>query len=177
MDRSPTPTLPAIDKISHLPSAPPQIQIDYCTDLQQPEIMPRKRKDKSKSPKPSTPTTPKSLKQMWTNLPKIGSQNTISTSMWTLRTTDQIGDKENGRCHSSLSLNNSISSPTPTEYKKNKWYNKPFNLNRFLSPNPVNKISAESDSSLGLDNSTKKKKWYRKRIRNRSKVREAVAET
>lgn len=91
--------------------------------------------------------------------------------MWTLGVTDQIFDKENERCHSSLSLNNSISSPTPTKYKKNKWFKK------LLSPASAQKLSAaESDSSVGAEITTKKKKWYRKRFNSQNKTREAVAD-
>lgn len=141
------------------------IQNYYDSDTNQ------KRKDKSKSPKSSSPSTPTSIKKFWNNLPKIGSQSTISSSMWTLGVTDNIFDKENERCHSSLSLNNSInSSPTPTKYKKTKWFKK------LLSPSSA-KLSAESDSSVGIENTTKKKKWYRKRFRSRSKSREATPAT
>lgn len=126
-------------------------------------------KDKSKSPKSSSPNTPTSLKKFWNTLPKIGSNSTISSSMWTLSVNDQISfDKENECCHSSLSLNNSICSPTTTKYKKTKWFKK------LLSPSSAYKVSVESDSSVGIDNTTKKKKWYRKRFRNRSKSREAT---
>lgn len=127
----------------------------------------------SKSSK-SSPTTPISLKKLWNNLPKINSQSTISSSTWTIGVTDQIFDKENERCHSSLSLNNSTTSTTPTKFKKTK----PFGfVKKWLSPAATDyKLSAESDSSVGADNPTKKKKWYRKRFRNHSKNREAVKE-
>ncbi|XP_031640845.1 myeloid differentiation primary response protein MyD88 [Contarinia nasturtii] len=122
------------------------------------------KKIKSKSSSPNTPT---SLKKLWNNLPKkIGSQSSISSSMWTLRVGDNIFDKENERCHSSLSLNNSMSSPTPTKHKKTKakWFKK------LLSPSSTYKLSAaESDSSAGVENASKKKKWYRKRFRSRSR--------
>lgn len=130
----------------------------------------QKRKDKSKSPKSSSPSTPTSLKKLLNTLPKIGSQSTISSSMWNLGVTENTFDKENERCHSSLSLNNSMNSnPTPIKYKKTKWFKK------FLSPSSA-KLSAESDSSVGTENTTEtKKKWYRKRFRSRSKNREAKA--
>lgn len=120
-----------------------------------------KKKGKSKSPN----STPTSLKKLWNNLPlkKIGSQSSISSSMWTLRVGDNVFDKENERCHSSLSLNNSISSPMPSKHKKT-WFKK------FLSPATTYKLSAaESDSSAGIETTTKKKKWYRKRFRSRSR--------
>lgn len=145
----------------------PQAAIQCKNDLDSPKAP--KRRDKSKSPKSSSPNTPTSLKKLWNNLPKIGSQSTISSSMWTLGTDQITFDKENECCQSSLSLNNSISSPTPTKYKKTKWFKK------FLSPSSAYKLSVESDSSVGTDNSTKKKKWYRKRFRSRSKSREPTA--
>lgn len=91
--------------------------------------------------------------------------------MWTLGVTDQIFDKENKRCHSSLSLNNTESSPIQSHNRKTKWYKK------LLSPNAGYKLSVESDSSVGTENASKKKgqkKWYRKRFR--SKNREAAKE-
>lgn len=140
--------------------------VDYDSGLNTLSV---KRKDKSKSSK-SSPTTPTSLKKLWANFPKIGSQSAISTSMWTLGVNDQIFDKENERCHSSLSLNNARSSPTPTTYKKTKWYKK------LLSPASTQKLSAESDSSVGPDGTAKKKKWYRKRFHGHSKTRQAATE-
>lgn len=132
-----------------------------------------KGKYRSKSPR-SSPTTPTSEKKRFWSFPKIGSQTNISSSMLTLDTTDQIYYKENERCHSSLSLNNNSnrSSPIPssTSSKKNKW------LKKLLSPSSGQKLSGESDSSVGPEGTTKKKKWYRKRFHGHSKTREAVAE-
>lgn len=133
-----------------------------------------KGKNRSKSPR-SSPTTPTSEKRRFWSFPKIGSQTNISSSMLTLDTTDQIFYKDNERCHSSLSLNNSNrSSPIPTSAnstKKNKW------LKKLLSPSHSGqKLSGESDSSVGPEGTTKKKKWYRKRFHGHSKAREAVAE-
>lgn len=139
-------------------------------DFAQPDLIARKRKDKdSKSPK-SSPSTPTGVKQFFAALhPKLGSQAAISSSMWTLGVTDHYIDKETGRCNSSISLTNSITSPTPTKNKKSKW------LNKLLTPNSKTAYkSAESDSSAGLDAERKKKKWYKKRFRSRSKNREAV---
>lgn len=151
---------------------PQHATIENRNDLDTPNTITQKRKDKSKSPKSSSPSTPTSLKKLWNNFPKIGSQSTISSSMWTLGVTDNIFDKENERCHSSLSLNSNINSmnlsPTPTKYKKTKWFKK------LLSPSSA-KLSAESDSSVGMESTTKKKKWYRKRFRSRSKNREPTA--
>lgn len=136
-----------------------------------PEKVPRKSKHKIKS-SGSLSSTPTGFKQFLSNLQKFGSQTSISSSIWTLGPNDQALDEGNKRCYSSLSLNNSISSPTQLGSKKKGWYPK------FLSPNTVHR-SAESDSSAGTDNSAKKKKkWYRKRfpIRSRSKSREPVQE-
>lgn len=167
-------TITEIDSPSTVASIESQPQPQHATiqnEYETPNTVPQKRRDKSKSPKSSSPNTPTSLKKLWNNFPKIGSQSTISSSMWTLGVTDNIFDKENERCHSSLSLNNSMnSSPSPTKYKKTKWFKK------LLSPSSA-KLSAESDSSVGTENSTKKKKWYRKRFRSRSKNREAVPAT
>lgn len=120
----------------------------------------------------SSPTTPTSLKKIWNNFPKIGSQSTISSSVWTIGANDQICDKENDRYQSSLSLNNSTTCPTPTKFKKAK----PFGfVKKWLSPASTDyKLSAESDSSIGNDNSTRKKKWYRKKFCNRNKNREVA---
>lgn len=130
-----------------------------------------KGKHRSKSPR-SSPTTPTSEKKKFWSFPKIGSHSNLSSSMLTLDTTDQIYFNENERCHSSLSLTNSNrSSPVPStgSSKKNKW------LKKLLSPSlsSAQKLSGESDSSVGPEGTTKKKKWYRKRFH---KTRTAVAE-
>lgn len=139
-----------------------------------------KGKNRSKSPRssPATPTSEK--KRFWFPFPKIGSQTNISSSMLTLDT-DHNYYTDNDRCYSSLSLNNSNrSSPIPTTAatttstncgsKKNKW------LKKLLSPTSGQKFSGESDSSVGPEGTTKKKKWYRKRFHGHGKGREAVAE-
>lgn len=131
-----------------------------------------KGRSKLKSPR-SSPTTPTSGKKWLWSFPKIGSQTNISSSMLTLDATDQIYYTENERCHSSLSLNRSSPIPSTastTSNKKNKW------LKKLLSPSSGQKLSAESDSSVGPEGTTKKKKWYRKRFHGHSKSREAVAE-
>lgn len=148
-----------------------------------PQPAPRKRKEKSISPKLSksnkavtksskstSPSTPTGLKQFWPPSPKLRSQPTITSSLWTLTDGDHhVFDKENNRCRSTLSLNSPNSSPSPSLYKKTKWYKK------LLSPNSGSayKLSADSDGSMGIEKSRKKKKWYRKHFRNRSKNRES----
>lgn len=150
----------------------PQLQSKSQSDIRNTLSIKPKR---SKSPK-SSPTTPTSLKKLWNNIPKMGLQSTISSSTWTIGVSDPIFDKEKEkqRCHSSLSLNNSASTnATPTKFKKTKTFG--F-VKKWLSPGSDYKLSAESDSSAGVDNSIKKKKWYRKRFRSPSKNREAVNE-
>lgn len=167
-------TITEFDSPSIVPSfesqpQPQQATIQNQNDSETSNTLSQRKKDKSKSPKSSSPNTPTSLKKFWNNLPKIGSNATISSSMWTLNVAENnLFEKENERCHSSISLNNSMSSPSPTKYKKNKWFKK------LLSPASAQKMSVESDSSVGIDSSAKKKKWYRKRFHTRNKNRQPI---
>lgn len=168
-------TITTIDSPSPVPSIEgtqqsQQAVIDFETPHTLTSKTKRKDKSKSKSPKSSSPTTPTSLKKFW--FPKFGAQSTLSKSMLTLGATDQLVDKENERCHSSLSLSNSISSPTPNKLKKIKW------LMKLFPPASAQKLSAESDSSNGGAEKTTKKKttFLHKRLQRRSKTREPIAD-
>lgn len=127
-------------------------------------------KCKNKSTKSSSPSTLSLIKQSWTASPKLRlkSKSNISSSMWTLSVGESNALEDQRSC-STLSLNSPSSSPTTSIGKKPKWYKK------LLSPNTGSaaKLSADSDSSLGLEKTTKKKKsWYRKRFRSRSESRQ-----
>lgn len=169
-------TITTIDSPSPVPSIESGQQAELAViDFETPHTLSskNKRKDKSKSPESSSPTTPTSFNRRW--VPKFGSQSTRSKSMLTLDATDQLVDKENERCHSSLSLSNSISSPTPTNSKKSKKF---FSLKKLFSPASAQKLSAESDSSNGGGEKTTKKKStsFHKRLHRRSKTREPIGD-
>lgn len=187
VNRAPIPkiTFTEIDAPSPLMSQlSQQVAIDAVSDARTPQPLPRKRKDKSATPKlqkttknssklpkaakiSSSPTTPNSLKPFWPPSPKLRSQPTVTSSMWTLSVGHPF-EKENGRSRSTLSL--SDCSPASSLHKKPKWYKK------LLSPNSGSayKLSADSDSSMGMEKGKKKKSWYRKRFRtkNRDLVKE-----
>lgn len=121
---------------------------------------------KSNGSKSSSPT---GIKRFWPPSPKLRG-HTLSSSLWTLAVENQTLDKENERCHSTISLS-PASSPTAHVYKKPKWYKK------LLSPhitNSASKLSTESDSTdVSSSDKTlqKKKKWYRKRFVSKTRTK------
>lgn len=134
--------------------------INYTSDQQVPD-KPRKSKRKTKLSSSLSPSS-SGLKKFLSNFKKfgsqtkLGSQTSISSSMWALGPNDRSLDKGNKRSHSSLSLSTS----SPTQFTNER---KRFGI-KFLSPNKAYR-SAESDSSAGTISSEKqKKKWYRKRL-------------
>lgn len=172
---APSSTMPLLSTAPH-----PQQATVLTDDSDAVQPVSRKRKDKSKlqrltistktkPTKSSSSTTLNLIKQTLSASPKLHSKKgKMSSSMWTLSTENGLNMK-NGLRRSTLSLNSPTSSPTASIGKKQKWYKK------FLSPNngSANKLSADSDSSLGIDKTAKKKKsWYRKRFRSSSKNRE-----
>lgn len=159
---------------------PQKASVDSASDSPTPQPLPRKRKDNSsspklqkptksssklpKAPKISSPTTPNTLRPFWPPSPKLRSQPRIASSMLNLSVNHPF-EKENKLFPSTLSLNSADSSPASTLYKKPKWYKK------LLSPNSgsANKLSADSDSSMGMEKGKKKKSW-RKRFRSKTRI-------
>lgn len=160
------------------PSQPQTVFIGSASDSRTPKPSPRKRKDKSispksqretknslklpKAPKISSPSTPNSSNLIYPPSPKLRSQSRIATSMSNL-SAGQLFGKESESARSTRSLN----SPALKKEKKTWSY-----LNIFRSPNSSSayKLSADSDSSMGMEKTKKKKSWYRKRFRSKNRV-------
>lgn len=115
---------------------------------------------------------------------KLNKSSSISSSRWTI--SDQMYDKESAqrtsdhllvdegiRSTSSLSLNNTKSSPTKSPNAKTS-------LTKYLTPGSKKKLLVESDSSIERDKNPKQKepqkKWYHKRFRSKkcAKTKEAA---
>lgn len=176
MNRSSMPqiTITEIDAPLALMSAtqespqPQTASINTAAESRTPQPTPRKRKDKSvspksqrtiksslkmsKAPKISMPSTPNSLKPFYPPSPKMR----VASSMTNLTGGFPSG-KENERSRSTSSLNSPV-------FKKNIWQK------IFRSPNSSSayKLSADSDSSMGMEKGKKKKSWYRKRFRSKN---------
>lgn len=124
-----------------------------------------------------SPSTIDRFKHLLLSGYKLNKNSSISSSRWTI--SDQMYDKqtvkqtkdhlmvdEGVRCSSSLSLNNTKSSPIKSPNSK-------ISLTKYLTPklSSKKKLLVESDSSIERDNSPNKKepqkRWYHKRFRSK----------